>query len=78
MVKNAETAKNVQDIKSHQMAAEYFELAAKNHRDAARNCEEGNHFQAYDNMLKAIGNARIAKEYQTQDVKQHALENASK
>ena len=65
------SAENQKGIENHLKAAIHFEAAAKNHRDAAKFHQEGNHDKAFKSTIMAQGNQGIANACQREDVSRH-------
>ena len=68
------SSENTKGVENHQRAAECFALASKNHYEAARYHEEGDDLNASKSTILAMGYALMGNEYQSQDVKHHAME----
>jgi hypothetical protein len=67
------TAENQKGIKNHKKAAVHLEAAAKNHLNAAKHHEEGNHEKSAQSTILAQGHVSIANKAQKKDTKQHAI-----
>ena len=72
---NITPADNQKGIENHKKAAVHLEEAAKNHLDAAKHHENGDHDKAAQSTVKAHGHAKLANDAQQEDIKQHALNN---
>ncbi len=58
-------------IEKHQKAAQHFEEAAKNHYEAARYYEAGDHNKAYHSTLKAFGHCTLAGDAQKENLNEY-------
>lgn len=63
---------NQKDVENHRTAATHFEAAAKNHLNAAKHHEEGNHEKAAQCTVVAQGHVNLADKAQRKDAQQHA------
>jgi hypothetical protein len=66
---------NKKGIENHKKIATHLEAAAKEHLEAAKNHESGNHDKAAQSTIAAHGHFNLAKEAQIEDVKHHATIN---
>ena len=62
--KDNESADNTKNVENYTKAGEHFSKASKYCYQAARCHDEGNHQEAKENTLLAIGHAKLAVEYQ--------------
>jgi hypothetical protein len=60
-------------IENNKDAAMHLEEAAKNHIEAAKYHEEGNHDKAYQSTIKAHGHTTLAIEAQKKILKHHLI-----
>ena len=70
---NLSTTNIQKGIESHRKTAMHLEEAARNHHEAAKQHEAGNHEQAFHNTIKAQGHLALAQDTMREDFKQHAL-----
>lgn len=73
--KENETAENKKGIENHIKAGEHFAIASRLQYDAAKLHGEGNHEQANQAVLFAIGHANLAARFQVQDIEHHITES---
>ncbi|HLV15340.1 MAG TPA: hypothetical protein VKY41_09185 [Xanthomarina sp.] len=66
--------KNIKGIKNHRKIADYLQIAAKNHLEAAKHHQEGNHEKAAQSTIVAHANFNLADKAQRKDINQHAVD----
>ncbi len=65
----------MESIQSHKKAALHLEEAAKNHHEAAKFHDEGNHEKGHYSTIKAQGHTILASEAQRELLKNHTITN---
>lgn len=66
------STENQKGIENHKKIASHYQAAAKQHLQAAKYHEGGNHEKAAQSTMTAYGHVSLAKKAQKQDVRHHA------
>jgi hypothetical protein len=73
MAERSITAKQLQRIENHLMAAKHHKEASLHHLDIAKHLQVGDHDQALDSYVKAKEHSWYAQECEMKEQERHAL-----